>query len=61
MLIYVLLIFKQKSEEKAYITYKKYFIHIWGAILAYKLWNEWYLHYENLDLSLLLFGVTDGR
>ena len=61
MLIYVVIIFKQKSEEKAYAVYKKYIFLIWGGILAYKFWNEWYLHYANIDLSLLIFGFTGGK
>jgi hypothetical protein len=61
ILIYVFIIFKQKSEEKAYAVYRKHIVLIWGGVLAYKLWNEWYLHVANIDLSLLLFGVTGGK
>jgi hypothetical protein len=60
VMIYTLLIFKQKSEEKAYLTYKKYFILIWGIIIAYKVWNEWYLHFANIDLSTIFFGFNGG-
>ena len=61
VMIYVLLIFKQKSETKAFQTYSKHLLLIWLIILGYKLWNEWYLHFANFDLSLLLFGFTGGR
>lgn len=61
LLIYTLLVFKSKSEEKAYALYQKYIFIIWGIILAYKIWNEWYLHFANIDLSLLFFGVTGGK
>lgn len=60
MMIYALILFKQKSEEKAYLTYKKHFILIWAIILIYKVWNEWYLHFANIDLSLIFFGFTGG-
>ena len=58
VMIYALLLFKKKSESKAYETYKKHFKLIWGIILAYKIWNEWYLHFANIDLSLLIFGIS---
>lgn len=61
MMIYVLILFKQKDEQKTYLTYKKHFILIWAIVLAYKIWNEWYLHFANFDLSLLLFGFTGGK
>lgn len=60
MMIYALILFKQKDEQKTYLTYKKHFILIWTIVLAYKIWNEWYLHFANFDLSLLLFGFTGG-
>lgn len=60
MLIYVLLIFKQKSETKAYQTYQKHLKIIWVIVIAYKLWNEWYLHLANIDLSTLFFGFNGG-
>ena len=60
LLIYTLLIFKNKSEDKAYKTYKKHWKIVWGIVLAYKIWNEWYLHFANIDLSLLFFGFTGG-
>lgn len=61
MLIYVLILFRKKSEEKAYAVYKKHRILIWTIVLAYKLWNEWYLHLANIDLSLLIFGFNGGK
>lgn len=60
MMIYVLILFKQKTEEKAYLTYKKHIILVWVIILIYKVWNEWYLHFANIDLSLFFFGFTGG-
>lgn len=61
MLIYVLLILKQKSEKKAYEIYKKYIWAWWGIILVYKVWEEWRIHLANMDLSLFLFGFTGGK
>lgn len=61
MMAYTLIIFRQGSEEKAFQTYIKHIKLIWGIILAYKIWNEWYLHLANIDLSLLFFGVTGGK
>lgn len=58
ILIYALILFRQRSEEKAYAVYKKHLFLIWTIILGYKIWNEWYLHYANIDLSLLFFGFT---
>ena len=61
MMIYALILIKQKSEKKTYATYKKYFFLIWTIVLVYKVWNEWYLHFANIDISLLIFGFTGGR
>lgn len=61
MMIYVLILFRQKDEKKAYLTYKKHFILIWAIVLIYKTWNEWYLHVANIDLSLFFFGFTGGK
>jgi len=58
LMIYTLLIFKQKSEDKAYATYKKHIFLIWLIVIGYKLWNEWYLHLANIDLSQLFFGFS---
>ena len=60
VMIYTLLIFKLKSELKAFESYKTHIILIWGIILGYKLWNEWYLHWANIDLSTMFFGVNGG-
>lgn len=61
VMIYTLILFRQKKEERAYQTYKKHFVLIWVIILGYKLWNEWYLHFANIDLSTFFFGVTGGK
>ena len=61
MMIYALILFKQKSEKKTFEVYKKYFILIWAIVIIYKVWNEWYLHFANIDLSLLFFGFTGGK
>lgn len=61
MMIYALILFKQVSEKKAYLTYKKHLIVIWAIVLIYKIWNEWYLHFANIDLSLIFFGFTGGK
>lgn len=57
----LLLLVKGGNEGKAFASYKKHLILIWGIILAYKVWNEWYLHYANIDLSMLFFGFTGGQ
>jgi hypothetical protein len=59
-MIYALVLFVKKSEVKAFVVYKKYWWVVWGIVLAYKLWNEWYLHLANIDLSIMIFGI-DGR
>ncbi|QQS44308.1 hypothetical protein IPM65_01775 [Candidatus Roizmanbacteria bacterium] len=59
MMIYALILLFQKDESKAYRVYKKYFFLIWAIIIAYKVWNEWYLHFANIDLSTMFFGI-DG-
>lgn len=61
LLIYVLLIFKHKNEKLAYFTYRKHLILVWTIVVGYKLWNEWYLHFANIDLSTLLFGFNGGH
>jgi hypothetical protein len=61
VMTYALLIFMKKSEAKAYLSYKKHFKLIWFIILTYKLWNEWYLHYANIDLSSLFLGFNGGE
>lgn len=60
MMVYALILFKQKDEKKTYLVYKKYIILIWAIVLIYKIWDEWYLHFANIDLSLLFFGLTGG-
>lgn len=55
---YSLLIFKRGSDGLAFETYKKHLKLIWAIIIIYKIWNEWYLHFANIDLSLLFFGIT---
>lgn len=61
MMIYTLLLMRLKSEKKVYKIYKQHIILIWMIIIGYKVWNEWYLHYANIDLSLLFFGFTGGQ
>jgi len=58
MLVYVSIMFVQKTEEKTYAVYMKYLWLWWAIIIGYKLWNEWYLHYANIDLSTLLLGIN---
>lgn len=58
MLVYVLIVFRKKSEKLAYQVYKKHFKIVWAIVIVYKLWNEWYLHLANIDLSTLLFGIN---
>lgn len=61
VMAYSLIIFKQGAETKAFQTYKRHLKLIWIIVIGYKLWNEWYLHYANIDLSLFFFGFTGGR
>lgn len=62
VMAYSILLFKNKwDDEKAFKSYKKHFILIWIIILGYKIWNEWYLHFANIDLSTIFFGVTGGQ
>ena len=60
-LAYTFLLWRAKgSEERAYAAYRNHLGRIWILIIAYKLWNEWYLHYANIDLSSRVFGFTGG-
>lgn len=61
VMTYSLIIFIQGSEKKAFRVYKRHFILIWLIVIGYKLWNEWYLHFANIDLSLMFFGFTGGQ
>ena len=61
LLIYSLIVWRQKSEKKAYAVYLKHWKLIWAVVVAYKLWNEWYLHWANIDLSLLIFGINGNQ
>lgn len=62
VMIYSLLLFKNKGDEKrTYKSYKKHLIFIWTIIIVYKIWNEWYLHFANIDLSTMFFGITGGQ
>lgn len=61
LLIYTIFLFKFKSDEKAYAFYRKHIILVWIIVLCYKIWNEWYLHYANIDLSTLFFGINGGN
>lgn len=61
VLAYTFLLFRNKgSEELAYASYRKHLGLIWIIISGYKVWNEWYLHYANIDLSSRFFGFTGG-
>jgi hypothetical protein len=61
VLAYTFLLWRSKgSEERAYAAYRNHLGLIWTLIIAYKLWNEWYLHYANIDLSSRVFGFTGG-
>jgi hypothetical protein len=61
LMIYTLILLRQGTEAKTYKTYKKHFFLIWAIVIAYKVWNEWYLHLANIDLSMLFFGFTGGK
>ena len=62
VMAYTLILVLNKSDEaKAYLAYKKYFFLVWGLVIGYKLWNEWYLHFANIDLSTIFFGFTGGQ
>lgn len=61
VMAYALLIFKKGSELGAYQSYRRHLVLIWAIILIYKVWNEWYLHLANIDLSTLFFGFTGGQ
>ena len=60
MVYTALLVRHHGSEDGAYATYRRHFGFIWALIVAYKVWNEWYLHYANIDLSERLLGFTGG-
>lgn len=56
----LLLVLSKGNEAKAYAAYKKHLLLIWVIIILYKVWNEWYLHLANIDLSTLFFGFNGG-
>jgi hypothetical protein len=61
VLIYTFLLVHHKGlEPQAYASYRKHLGLIWIVIAGYKGWNEWYLHYANIDLSERVFGFTGG-
>lgn len=61
VLVYTFLLFRHQGREpQAYAAYRRHFVPIWIAIIAYKLWNEWSLHVANIDLSERIFGFTGG-
>lgn len=60
VIVYATAIFFSKSESKAYKWYRKNIFFIWVGILAYKIWNEWYLHFANIDLSTIFLGFNGG-
>jgi hypothetical protein len=61
VLVYTFLLVRNKgSEAHAYASYRNHFGLIWIMIIGYKVWNEWYLHYANIDLSTRFFGFTGG-
>lgn len=57
----LILVLNKSDQEKSYKAYKKYFFLVWGLVIGYKLWNEWYLHLANIDLSTIFFGFTGGQ
>lgn len=59
--VYVTLMYFLKSEEAAYRFYRKYLVIIWILIVIYKMAGEWTLHYANIDLSLLFFGLNGNK
>lgn len=62
IMIYSLIRFRYKGDMvKTHKTYLKHIVLIWGIILGYKLWNEWYLHFANIDLSTFFFGIDGAR
>lgn len=60
MVYTALLVRHHGSEDGAYTTYRRHLGLIWALIVTYKVWNEWYLHYANIDLSERLLGFTGG-
>lgn len=61
LLIYTAIWLKVGSETQAFRVYKKYWWQIWLLVVAYKVWNEWYLHFANIDLSQYLFGINGNK
>ena len=60
LMIYTLLWLVKKDEGLAFATYKKHVFIVWAIVIAYKVWNEWYLHIANIDLSTIFFGFNGG-
>ncbi len=61
VLIYTVLLSRHNGREsQAYASYQRHRGPIWIILVGYKLWNEWYLHLANIDLSERIFGRTGG-
>jgi len=60
LLIYTVILFKFKKDDKAHEFYRKHIFIVWAIVLVYKIWNEWYLHFANIDLSTIFFGINGG-
>jgi len=58
-LVYSFLLFKNKSEVKAYKSYKKYLLIIWILIVVFKMWNEHNVHLGHIDLSEKYLGINN--
>lgn len=58
-LVYSFLLFKHKSEGKAFKSYKKYLLVIWVLIIIFKMWNEYNVHLGHIDLSEKYLGINN--
>ena len=58
LMAYTLILLFKKSDEETYKTYRRHIVLVWVMVIAYKVWNEWYLHLANIDLSTFFFGIN---
>lgn len=58
VLVFVGLLIWRKTIDRAYQTYRHYLWQIWAFIITLKILNEWQLHFAQISISNLLFGIS---
>lgn len=58
VLVFIGLMMWRRGVESAYQTYRTYLWQIWVLIITLKILNEWQLHFAQISISNLLFGIS---